>query len=52
MKQLQLLPLQPGEAVEKKVEKFRNLDNEVRHCLPDVLLATMNILFTMYRQST
>ncbi len=51
MKQLEILPLQADEAVEKKVEQFRNYDNEIRHCLPDMLLATMSILFATYRQS-
>lgn len=50
MKQLRLLPLQVGETVDQKVAAFRGYSDEVRRCLPDVLLATMNILFTQYKQ--
>ena len=50
MKQLRLLPLQAGETVDQKVAAFRSYSDEVRRCLPDVLLATMNILFTQYKQ--
>ena len=50
MKQLRLLPLQANETVDQKVAAFRGYADEVRCCLPDILLATMNILFTQYKQ--
>jgi len=50
MKDLRLLPLLAGETVEQKVAAFRNYDDVVRHCLPDVLLATLSILYTQYKQ--
>ena len=51
MKQLRLLPLQAGETVDQKVASFRSYTDEVRRCLPDILLATMNILYTQYKQA-
>ncbi|KAL4234656.1 Nucleoporin nup93 [Mactra antiquata] len=50
MRQLQLLPLST-DAVEHKVNTFRNYSEEVRRCLPDVLLATMNILHSQYKNA-
>ncbi len=50
IKQLRLLPLQDGETVDQKVAAFRGYDDEVRRCLPDILLATMSILYTQYKQ--
>lgn len=50
MKQLRLLPLQAGETVEQKVASFRSYDDEIRHCFPDILLATMSILYTRFKQ--
>ncbi|XP_060553313.1 nuclear pore complex protein Nup93-like [Ruditapes philippinarum] len=50
IRQLQLLPL-TTEAVEHKVNTFRNYSEEVRRCLPDVLLATMNVLHSQYRNA-
>lgn len=52
MKQLRLLPLQPGETVEQKVTAFQAYDDEVRQCFPDVLLATMSILYNEYKQAS
>jgi len=51
MKQLHLLPLIPEETVEQRVGSFRSHEDEVRCCLPDVLLATMSILYTLYKQT-
>lgn len=50
IQQLQLLPL-TIDAVEHKVSAFRNYTEEVRRCLPDVLLVTMNILHHQYKTS-
>lgn len=50
IRQLQLLPL-TSEAVEHKVKTFRNYTDEIRRCLPDVLLATMNLLHTQYKNA-
>ncbi|KAL5467639.1 hypothetical protein EMCRGX_G031900 [Ephydatia muelleri] len=52
MKQLRLLPLQPGETVEQKVTAFQAYDDEVRQCFPDILLATMSILYNEYKQTS
>ncbi|XP_052062169.1 nuclear pore complex protein Nup93-like [Mytilus californianus] len=50
IKQLQLLPLTEN-AVETKVMAFRHYNDEVRRCLPDILLATMNILHSQYKNA-
>ncbi|OWF34740.1 Nuclear pore complex protein Nup93 [Mizuhopecten yessoensis] len=50
IKQLQLLPL-TADAVEQKVNSFRHYTDEVRRCLPDILLATMNILHHQYKNA-
>ncbi|XP_069113478.1 nuclear pore complex protein Nup93-like [Argopecten irradians] len=50
MKQLQLLPL-TTDAVEQKVNAFRHYTDEVRRSLPDILLATMNILHQQYKNA-
>ncbi|KAG1675942.1 Nuclear pore complex protein Nup93 [Nymphon striatum] len=47
MLSIQLIPFQEEE-VEERVNNFRHLPDEVRRNLPDVLLATMNILYTKY----
>ncbi|KAK2841941.1 hypothetical protein Q5P01_012141 [Channa striata] len=49
MERLKLLPLSQ-ESVEERVAAFRNFSDEVRHNLSEVLLATMNILFTQYKR--
>ncbi|XP_052817034.1 nuclear pore complex protein Nup93-like [Mya arenaria] len=48
IRQLHLLPL-TTDAVEHKVNTFRNYTEEVRRCLPDVLLATMNVLHHQFK---
>ncbi|KAK3085381.1 hypothetical protein FSP39_002489 [Pinctada imbricata] len=50
IKQLQLLPF-TAEEVEHKVNTFRHYTDEVRRCLPDILLATMNILHAKFKQA-
>lgn len=50
LKQLQLLPL-TADAVENKVMAFRHYSDEVRRCLPDILLAAMNILHNQYKNA-
>lgn len=50
MKQLKLLPL-TADAVEHKVNSFRHYTDEVRRCLPDILIATMNILHNQYKNA-
>ncbi|XP_035013406.1 nuclear pore complex protein Nup93 isoform X2 [Hippoglossus stenolepis] len=49
MERLKLLPLSP-DSVEERVAAFRNFSDEVRHNLSEVLLATMNILYTQYKR--
>uniref|UniRef100_A0A8C6RVA8 Nuclear pore complex protein Nup93 n=1 Tax=Nannospalax galili TaxID=1026970 RepID=A0A8C6RVA8_NANGA len=38
------------ESVEERVAAFRNFSDEIRHNLSEVLLATMNILFTQFKR--
>uniref|UniRef100_A0A3Q2XXL7 Nuclear pore complex protein Nup93 n=1 Tax=Hippocampus comes TaxID=109280 RepID=A0A3Q2XXL7_HIPCM len=49
MERLKLLPLSQ-DSVEERVAAFRNFSDEVRHNLSEVLLASMNILFTQYKR--
>ncbi|XP_078067157.1 nuclear pore complex protein Nup93 [Mustelus asterias] len=49
MERLKLVPLSQ-ESVEERVAAFRNFSDEIRHNLSEVLLATMNILFTQYKR--
>uniref|UniRef100_A0A6Q2X7X8 Nuclear pore complex protein Nup93 n=1 Tax=Esox lucius TaxID=8010 RepID=A0A6Q2X7X8_ESOLU len=49
MERLKLVPLSQ-DSVEERVAAFRNFSDEVRHNLSEVLLATMNILFTQYKR--
>ncbi|XP_015820871.1 nuclear pore complex protein Nup93 isoform X3 [Nothobranchius furzeri] len=49
MERLKLLPLSQ-DGVEERVAAFRNFSDEVRHNLSEVLLATMNILYTQYKR--
>ena len=44
------MPLYQSE-IDSLVSNFRILQDEVRRNIPDVLLATMNILFTQYKQT-
>ncbi|XP_005108355.1 nuclear pore complex protein Nup93 [Aplysia californica] len=44
---INLLPFAPEE-VEHKVNSFKHYSEEIRRCLPDILLATMNILLSKY----
>uniref|UniRef100_A0A671FTQ6 Nuclear pore complex protein Nup93 n=1 Tax=Rhinolophus ferrumequinum TaxID=59479 RepID=A0A671FTQ6_RHIFE len=46
---LKLVPLNQ-ESVEERVAAFRNFSDEIRHNLSEVLLATMNILFTQFKR--
>ncbi|KAH0619479.1 hypothetical protein JD844_000134 [Phrynosoma platyrhinos] len=46
---LKLVPLSQ-EYVEERVAAFRNFSDEIRQNLSEVLLATMNILFTQYKR--
>ncbi|TSK38534.1 Nuclear pore complex protein Nup93 [Bagarius yarrelli] len=49
IEKLKLVPLSQDQ-VEERVAAFRNFSDEVRHNLSEVLLATMNILFTQYKR--
>ncbi|KAJ7312147.1 hypothetical protein JRQ81_006491 [Phrynocephalus forsythii] len=49
IEQLKLVPLSQ-EYVEERVAAFRNFSDEIRQNLSEVLLATMNILFTQYKR--
>jgi len=47
---LRLIPLSLDE-VDARVSNFRNLTDDIRRNIPDVLLAAMNILHNKYRQA-
>ncbi|XP_053556246.1 nuclear pore complex protein Nup93 [Bombina bombina] len=49
IEKLKLVPLSQ-DSVEERVAAFRNFSDEIRHNLSEVLLATMNILFTQYKR--
>uniref|UniRef100_A0A4W4HFJ8 Nuclear pore complex protein Nup93 n=1 Tax=Electrophorus electricus TaxID=8005 RepID=A0A4W4HFJ8_ELEEL len=49
IERLKLVPLSQ-DSVEERVAAFRNFSDEVRHNLSEVLLATMNILFTQHKR--
>ncbi|XP_060644058.1 nuclear pore complex protein Nup93 isoform X2 [Anolis sagrei] len=49
IERLKLVPLSQ-EYVEERVAAFRNFSDEIRQNLSEVLLATMNILFTQYKR--
>ncbi|XP_033613746.1 nuclear pore complex protein Nup93 isoform X1 [Fukomys damarensis] len=49
IERLKLVPLSQ-ESVEERVAAFRNFSDEIRHNLSQVLLATMNILFTQFKR--
>ncbi|XP_028392080.1 nuclear pore complex protein Nup93-like [Dendronephthya gigantea] len=49
MRKLQLVPLS-GESVDQKVSAFRQYTDEIRRCLPDILIATMSILYSKYKE--
>ncbi|XP_077842298.1 nuclear pore complex protein Nup93 isoform X8 [Macaca mulatta] len=49
IERLKLVPLNQ-ESVEERVAAFRNFSDEIRHNLSEVLLATMNILFTQFKR--
>lgn len=51
IKQLHLLPLIAEETVEQRVGSFRSHEDEIRCCMPDILLATMSILYNLYKQT-
>ncbi|CAN2389518.1 nuclear pore complex assembly [Pristimantis euphronides] len=49
IERLKIVPLSQ-ETVEERVAAFRNFSDEIRHNLSEVLLATMNILYTKYKR--
>lgn len=49
MQKLKLVPLR-NDSVEERVAAFRQYNDEIRRNFPDVLLATMNILYENYRK--
>ncbi|XP_063801480.1 nuclear pore complex protein Nup93 [Pseudophryne corroboree] len=49
IERLKIVPLSQ-DSVEERVAAFRNFSDEIRHNLSEVLLATMNILFTQYKR--
>uniref|UniRef100_A0A6I8S8K8 Nuclear pore complex protein Nup93 n=1 Tax=Xenopus tropicalis TaxID=8364 RepID=A0A6I8S8K8_XENTR len=49
IERLKLVPLSQ-DSVEERVAAFRNFSDEIRHNLSEILLATMNILFTQYKR--
>jgi len=50
MNDLKLLPF-TVESVDQKVNAFRHYTDEVRRSMPEILLATMNILYTQYKNA-
>ncbi|KAK2560702.1 Nuclear pore complex protein Nup93 [Acropora cervicornis] len=50
MRKLKLIPLK-NDMVEERVASFRQYNDEIRRNFPDVLLATMNILYKNYRKT-
>ncbi|XP_039931134.1 nuclear pore complex protein Nup93 isoform X3 [Hirundo rustica] len=49
IERLKLVPLSQ-DCVKERVSAFRNFSDEIKHNLSEVLLATMNILFTKYKR--
>ncbi|XP_053304486.1 nuclear pore complex protein Nup93 [Spea bombifrons] len=49
IEKLKLVPLSQ-DSVGERVAAFKNFSDEIRHNLSEVLLATMNILFTQYKR--
>ncbi|XP_067934981.1 nuclear pore complex protein Nup93-like [Watersipora subatra] len=49
IKQLKILP-STLDTVEQRVNSFKYYENEIRQALPDILLATMNILLTLFKK--
>merc|ERR1712129_658384 len=47
---IKIIPLAQNE-IDSMVATFRMLSDEVRRNIPDILLATMNILFTKHKDS-
>lgn len=47
MQGIKILPF-ATEDVDHRVNNFKHYSDEIRRCLPDILLATMNILLTQY----
>ena len=47
---IRIIPLAQSE-IDSMVSTFRILSDEVRRNIPDILLATMNILYTKYKQT-
>lgn len=47
---IKIVPLSQGE-IDLMVSNFRMLTDEVRRNIPDILLASMNVLFTKYKQT-
>ena len=41
MEQLALLPLKPDSTVDSCISQFNTLEEEIRRCLPDIILGTM-----------
>ena len=41
MSQLGLLPLRSDDIVDTFIAKYSHLDEEIRRCLPDIILSTM-----------
>ncbi|KAK3579843.1 hypothetical protein CHS0354_015256 [Potamilus streckersoni] len=50
IRQLQILPW-TADDVEHKVNSFRYYTDEIRRSLPDILLATMNMLYSQYKNT-
>ncbi|KAJ8985829.1 hypothetical protein NQ317_012070 [Molorchus minor] len=49
LQDLQIVPLRP-EDLDERVKNFKNLNADVCKVMPDILLATMNMLFAQYQK--
>merc|ERR1711881_546365 len=50
MQKIKVIPSAIEEG-EQKVSAFKQYSDEIRHCLPDVLVTVMNILYEKFRKS-
>lgn len=50
MQKIKLIPLLMEE-VEQKINSFKQYSDEIRQCMPDVLLTAMTILYEKYKQT-
>ncbi|CAH0556800.1 unnamed protein product [Brassicogethes aeneus] len=49
LNELQIVPLQEAD-VDERIKSFKNLNDDLCKVIPDILLATMNMLFAQYQK--